>query len=115
MQTIDELAPEKIQVPSGSLISIDYSEPKTPVLAVRLQELFGLQTTPSILKNNYPLLLHLLSPASRPMQVTHDLMSFWKTTYNDVKKDLSGKYKKHYWPDDPLQAQATNRAKPRKR
>ncbi len=112
MKKIDELAPEKIQVPSGSNISIDYSTPEAPILAVRLQELFGLQSTPAILKNSCPLLLHLLSPASRPMQVTHDLASFWKNTYNDVKKELRGKYKKHYWPDDPLQAQATSRAKP---
>ncbi len=115
MQLIDELAPEKIQVPSGSQITIDYSDSTSPVLAVRLQELFGLQKTPAVLRNSYPLLLHLLSPASRPMQVTHDLASFWKNTYGDVKKELRGKYKKHYWPDDPLQAQATNRVKPRKR
>ncbi|MFK5894554.1 MAG: ATP-dependent helicase HrpB, partial [Pseudomonadota bacterium] len=114
LQKLNELAPEKIKVPSGSLISIDYSDPQVPLLAVRLQELFGLQTTPAVLKNCFPLLLHLLSPASRPMQITHDLSSFWKNTYNDVKKELRGKYKKHYWPDDPLLAQATNRVKPRK-
>ncbi|WP_198263734.1 ATP-dependent helicase HrpB [sulfur-oxidizing endosymbiont of Gigantopelta aegis] len=114
MQLLNELAPEKISVPSGSQINIDYSDPDAPVLAVRLQELFGLQSTPAILKNSFPLLLHLLSPARRPMQVTHDLASFWKNTYNEVKKELRGKYKKHYWPDDPLQAQATNRVKPRK-
>jgi len=113
-QIINELAPEKISVPSGSVIAIDYSAADSPVLAVRLQELFGLQQTPAILKGNCPLLLHLLSPASRPMQVTHDLASFWKNTYNEVKKELRGKYKKHYWPDDPLQAQATSRAKRRK-
>jgi ATP-dependent RNA helicase HrpB len=115
LQKLNELAPEKIKVPSGSLISIDYSDPQVPILAVRLQELFGLQTTPAVLRNCFPLLLHLLSPASRPMQVTNDLSSFWKNTYNDVKKELRGKYKKHYWPDDPLLAQATNRVKSRKR
>lgn len=114
LQLLNELAPEAIRVPSGSQIRIDYSESDSPVLAVRLQELFGLQATPAILRNNYPLLLHLLSPASRPMQVTNDLASFWENTYDDVKKELRGKYKKHYWPDDPLQAQATSRAKPRK-
>ena len=113
-QMINELAPEKIAVPSGSIIPIDYSEADSPILAVRLQELFGLRQTPAILKDRYPLLLHLLSPASRPMQVTHDLASFWENTYNEVKKELRGKYKKHYWPDDPLQAQATSRAKRRK-
>ncbi len=115
LQLLNELAPETIKVPSGSQIRIDYSEPGSPVLAVRLQELFGLQTTPAVLRNSYPLLLHLLSPASRPMQVTHDLASFWKNTYAEVKKELRGKYKKHYWPDDPLQAQATSRVKPGKR
>ncbi|MCU7940551.1 MAG: hypothetical protein KZQ64_03255 [gamma proteobacterium symbiont of Bathyaustriella thionipta] len=113
-QKLNQLAPEKITVPSGSVIPIDYSEPDSPVLAVRLQELFGLQQTPAILQGRYPLLLHLLSPASRPMQVTDDLASFWENTYNDVKKELRGKYKKHFWPDNPLQAQATNRVKPRK-
>ncbi len=114
MQQLDQLAPEKIKVPSGSKIRLDYSDPDSPILAVRLQEVFGLQQTPAILKGCYPLLLHLLSPASRPMQVTRDLASFWKNTYNEVKKELRGKYKKHYWPDDPLEAQATSRAKPRK-
>ena len=113
-QQLNELAPEKITVPSGSVIPVDYNDPDSPVLAVRLQELFGLLQTPAILKGSYPLLLHLLSPASRPMQLTHDLASFWENTYNDVKKELRGKYKKHYWPDDPLRAQATNRVKPRK-
>ena len=115
LQLLDKLAPEKIQVPSGSNIRIDYSDPQSPILPVRLQELFGLQQTPAILKGCFPLLLHLLSPASRPIQVTRDLASFWKNTYNEVKKELRGKYKKHYWPDDPLQAQATSRAKPRKK
>jgi len=114
MKQLNELAPEKIKVPSGSEIRIDYSDPEAPILAVRLQEMFGLEQTPSILKGCFPLLLHLLSPASRPMQVTQDLASFWENTYTEVKKELRGKYKKHYWPDDPRQAQATHRAKPRK-
>ena len=114
LQQLEQLAPEKLTVPSGSNIRIDYSDPQNPVLAVRLQELFGLQQTPAILNGCFALLLHLLSPASRPMQVTQDLASFWKNTYNEVKKELRGKYKKHYWPDNPLQAQATSRAKPRK-
>ena len=114
LQTIDELAPEKIRVPSGSSVRIDYEQADTPFLAVRLQELFGLKQTPTIINGCYPLLLHLLSPAFRPMQVTQDLASFWENTYTEVKKELRGKYKKHYWPDDPLQAQATSRAKPRK-
>ena len=114
LQTINELAPEKICVPSGSSVRIDYEQAHAPFLAVRLQELFGLKQTPSIINGCYPLLLHLLSPAFRPMQVTQDLASFWENTYTEVKKELRGKYKKHYWPDDPLLAQATNRTKPRK-
>jgi len=114
MKQLNELAPEKIKVPSGSEIRIDYSDPEAPILAVRLQELFGLKQTPAIIRDSFPLLLHLLSPAFRPMQITLDLTSFWENTYNDVKKELRGKYKKHYWPDDPLQAQATHRIKPRK-
>ena len=110
---LDELAPRSLQVPSGSRISIDYSE-QPPVLAVRLQELFGLAETPRIAGGRLGLKLHLLSPARRPVQVTQDLASFWATTYAEVKKDLKGRYPKHYWPDDPLIAEPTARAKPRK-
>jgi ATP-dependent helicase HrpB len=81
------------------------------VLAVRLQEVFGWTETPRIA--GVPLTLHLLSPAHRPVQVTRDLASFWRTTYFDVKKDLKGRYPKHYWPDDPLAATPTRRARPR--
>jgi len=112
-QRLAQLAPAQLQVPSGSRIAIDYGN-RPPILAVRLQELFGLSQTPSIANGRIPLLLHLLSPARRPMQVTQDLESFWRNTYPEVKKDLKGQYPKHYWPDDPLQAQATSRAKPRK-
>lgn len=100
-------------VPSGSKIPIDYSDPERPVLAVRLQELFGLAETPRIAGGRAALTLQLLSPAHRPVQVTQDLASFWKDTYFEVKKDLKGRYPKHYWPDNPLEAIATNRAKPR--
>lgn len=110
-QAIDELVPLSIKVPSGSMVKIDYSDAKQPVLAVRLQEMFGQLNTPSILNGRVALLLHLLSPARRPMQVTNDLASFWESTYFEVKKELRGKYKRHYWPDDPLQAEATSRAK----
>ena len=113
-QALKEQAPTHIQVPSGSRIAIDYSG-TTPILAVRLQELFGLSDTPTVAGGKVPLLLHLLSPARRPMQVTQDLKSFWENTYQQVKKDLKGQYPKHYWPEDPLQAEATSRAKPRKR
>nr|WP_255570604.1 ATP-dependent helicase HrpB [Cohnella sp. CFH 77786] len=110
---LDELAPTHWSVPSGSRIPIDYSDPDSPVLAVRLQELFGLPETPRIAGGRVPLVLHLLSPAGRPVQVTRDLASFWRDAYFEVRKDLRGRYPKHYWPDNPLEAQATRRAKPR--
>lgn len=110
-QLLNKLAPEKITVPSGSAISIDYSNPQQPVLAVRLQEVFGLYDTPAVLNGHCKLMMHLLSPARRPMQVTQDLNSFWRSTYHEVKKELRGKYKRHYWPDDPFNAQATSKTK----
>ncbi len=111
-QRLDELAPKKLQVPSGSQIAIDYSD-RPPVLAVRLQELFGLAETPRIVGGRQSVLLHLLSPARRPVQVTQDLASFWANTYADVKRDLKGRYPKHWWPEDPMEAEPTARAKPR--
>lgn len=110
---LDELAPTHIVVPSGSRIPVDYSDPASPVLAVRLQELFGLAETPRIMRGRIALTLHLLSPAQRPVQVTQDLASFWQTAYFEVKKDLKGRYPKHYWPDDPRSAVPTNRTRPR--
>ncbi|WCK54463.1 ATP-dependent helicase HrpB [Aneurinibacillus sp. Ricciae_BoGa-3] len=110
---LDEHAPSHITVPSGSRIPVDYSDPSSPVLAVRLQEMFGLKETPRIGRAKIPLMLHLLSPAQRPVQVTRDLASFWKNAYFEVKKDLKGRYPKHYWPDDPVGAVPTNRTKPR--
>ncbi|MDQ6991150.1 MAG: ATP-dependent helicase HrpB [Mariprofundaceae bacterium] len=110
-QLIKQLAPERISVPSGSSVNIDYSDPAQPILAVRLQELFGLYDTPTLLNGQCKLTMHLLSPARKPMQVTQDLNSFWKTTYHDVKKELRGTYKRHYWPDDPFTAQATSKTK----
>lgn len=111
-QWLDEQAPRTLQVPSGSNIRLDYSE-FPPVLAVRLQELFGLADTPRIAGGRVAVKLHLLSPAQRPVQVTQDLANFWRSTYAQVKKDLKGRYPKHYWPDDPLIAEPTARAKPR--
>lgn len=110
---LDEYAPTHVVVPSGSRLPIDYTDPAAPVLAVRLQEMFGLQETPRIAGGTVPLTLHLLSPARRPVQVTRDLANFWKTTYFEVKKDLKGRYPKHYWPDDPLEAIPTHRVRPR--
>jgi ATP-dependent helicase HrpB len=112
-QELEVQAPQTIQVPSGSNIRIDYSQ-HPPILAVRLQELFGLSETPRIAQGKQPLTLHLLSPARRPVQATQDLANFWRRTYVEVKKDLKGRYPKHYWPEDPLVAEATAKAKPRK-
>jgi len=107
---LEEQAPTHFTVPSGSRIPIDYSN-EQPILAVRLQEMFGATQTPTIANGRQPLLIHLLSPASRPVQVTQDLAGFWQGSYHEVKKDLKGRYPKHHWPDDPLNATPTARAK----
>jgi ATP-dependent helicase HrpB len=114
-QALDVEAPTHIEVPSGSRLPIDYADPGSPVLAVRLQEMFGLADTPTIGRGRVPLTLHLLSPAHRPVQVTRDLGGFWRSSYHDVRKDLRGRYPKHVWPEDPLREAPTRRAKPRKR
>jgi ATP-dependent helicase HrpB len=106
-------APTHFTVPSGSSIAIDYTDGEIPSVSVRLQELFGLNQTPAVAGGKLPLLLKLLSPAGRPVQITRDLVSFWERGYHEVKKDLKGRYPKHYWPDDPHTAQATRRARPR--
>lgn len=110
---LDQLAPSHLPVPSGSCIRLDYAQGDIPVLAVKLQELFGLTTTPRIAGGRVAVMLHLLSPAQRPVQVTQDLASFWNNTYQEVKKDLKGRYPKHPWPDDPLNALPTRRVKPK--
>ena len=110
---VNELAPTHFTVPSGSRLPIDYSEP-IPVLAVRIQEMFGLSSTPAIANGRIPMMVHLLSPAGRPAQITRDLAGFWQNSYPEVKKELKGRYPKHVWPDDPLNAVPTARAKPRK-
>lgn len=118
-QRIDALAPTRIVVPSGMERGIEYAydtatdAPKPPVLAVKLQELFGLADTPRVADGRVPLTLHLLSPGGRPLQITQDLRSFWERTYPEVKKEMKGRYPKHPWPDDPWSAKATHRAKPR--
>ena len=111
---LDELAPTHLTVPSGSRVPIDYSDPHAPVLAVRLQEMFGCADTPRIAGGRVPLTLHLLSPAHRPLQVTRDLAGFWRTSYFDVRREMRGRYPKHDWPEDPLHAAPTARAKRRK-
>lgn len=109
---LERLAPERIAVPSGSVITIDYCE-YPPVLAVKLQEMFGCEETPTVADGKVALQLHLLSPAQRPLQVTQDLASFWRGGYQDVKREMKGRYPKHPWPDDPLQAPATGYTKRR--
>jgi ATP-dependent helicase HrpB len=117
MKLLDDELPEKLAVPSGSHITVDYLPAITdgglPVLAVRLQELFGLAETPTLARGRLPVLLHLLSPGYKPVQVTRDLKSFWSSTYADVKKELKARYPKHHWPDDPWTATPTARAKRR--
>ncbi len=110
---LDELAPERIAVPSGSRIRIDYGDPEQPVLAVKLQEMFGLHESPSVA--GVPLLVHLLSPAGRPAAVTADLASFWRDGYKGVRAELRGRYPKHPWPEDPAGAEPTRHTNARLR
>ena len=118
-ERVEQLAPSRLAVPSGLQRPVEYAydaaadAPQPPVLAVKLQELFGLAETPRIADGRVPLTLHLLSPAGRPLQVTQDLRGFWERTYPDVRKEMKGRYPKHPWPDDPWSATATHRAKPR--
>ena len=110
---VEREAPTHYVVPSGSRIPIDYLDGEIPTLSVRLQEMFGLSETPSLAGGRLSLLLKLLSPAGRPVQITRDLVSFWNRGYHEVKKDLKGRYPKHYWPEDPYTAEPTRRRRPR--
>ncbi|MDG4818555.1 ATP-dependent helicase HrpB [Micromonospora sp. WMMD956] len=112
---LDELAPERIAVPSGSRVRVDYADPAAPVLAVKLQETFGWADAPRVAAGRVPVLLHLLSPAGRPVAVTADLASFWRTGYPQVRAELRGRYPRHPWPEDPTTAEPTRRAAPRRR
>lgn len=111
--TLDDWLPERLQVPSGSRLTIDYQK-SPPVLAVKLQEMFGCVTTPAVAQGRVKLLVHLLSPAGRPVQVTQDLAGFWLSSYEQVRKEMKGRYPKHQWPEDPLAAAPTRRT-PRNR
>ncbi len=104
LQSVEREAPERLAVPSGSRVTIQYKAGKRPVLAVKIQELFGLAETPRIAGGRVPILLHLLAPNMRPQQVTDDLKSFWNNTYQQVRKDLRARYPKHAWPEDPWNA-----------
>ena len=108
---LEQLAPTHFEAPTGSRLSIDYSDPQAPSVSVRLQEMFGARETPTVLGGRVALTLHLLSPAQRPVQVTRDLAGFWRSSYFDVRKDLRARYPKHAWPDDPVTATPTKRAR----
>jgi ATP-dependent helicase HrpB len=108
---LENEAPESLVVPSGTRRRLAYREDGTVVLEVRIQEVFGLAESPRVAGR--PVVLHLLSPAQRPLQVTSDLASFWKNTYPEVRKEMRGRYPRHYWPENPLEAEPTSRAKPR--
>jgi len=112
-QQLDTDAPTHLEVPSGSRLRLEYPPGESPVLAVKLQEMFGLADTPRVARGRVPVTLHLLSPARRPIQVTQDLKGFWERTYAEVKKELKGRYPRHPWPDDPWNAVPTARAKRR--
>ncbi len=114
-QKLDKLVPTHLQVPSGSKKRLLYQPGEPPVLAVRLQEMFGATDTPAVFGGKISVLVHLLSPASRPIQVTQDLAGFWQRTYGEVKKELKGRYPKHFWPDDPVNAKATRGVKRKKK
>ncbi len=113
-QTLEKSVPERVIVPSGSRLRLDYSDPEKPALDVKIQEMFGMNETPLIGKST-PLLIRLLNPAGRPIQVTEDLKSFWENTYPQVRKELRGRYVKHYWPENPYEAEPTRRVKPGKK
>ena len=110
---LDREAPTHFEAPTGTQLAIDYEAEQGPTIAVRLQELFGLNTHPSIARGAVPLVLELLSPAQRPVQVTRDLPGFWRGSYAAVRSDLRGRYPRHPWPEDPASALPTRRVKPR--
>ncbi|HEV2333188.1 MAG TPA: ATP-dependent helicase HrpB [Gammaproteobacteria bacterium] len=113
-RALHEQAPAQLKVPSGSEVKVDYTQGETPVLRVRLQEMFGQADTPRLARGKVPVMLHLLSPAQRPVQVTQDLKGFWQRTWPEVKKELKGRYPKHPWPEDPTTAPATRGARRRR-
>jgi ATP-dependent helicase HrpB len=110
---LDGIAPSHVVVPTGSRVPVDYSDPAAPMIAVRLQELFGMEETPRLMRGRVPVVIQLLSPAGRPVQVTRDLAGFWRTSYFDVRKEMRGRYPRHHWPENPLEAEPTRRARRR--
>ncbi|MEL7058744.1 MAG: ATP-dependent helicase HrpB [Acidobacteriota bacterium] len=114
LRDLDRCAPDRLEVPSGSRLRLDYAPAEAPVLAVKIQEMFGLDSTPTVADGRVPVLLHLLAPNGRPQQVTRDLPSFWRNAYPQVRAELAGRYPKHPWPTDPLSAEPTRRTKRRR-
>jgi ATP-dependent helicase HrpB len=112
---LDELAPAQIALPTGTRVAVDYLDDNAPCASMRMQEVFGLAATPRIGGGTVPITFKLLSPARRPLQVTRDLASFWRNAYVEVRKDMRGRYPRHYWPENPLEAEPTRRVKPRPR
>jgi ATP-dependent helicase HrpB len=106
-RALEEWAPAQLRMPSGSQVRVDYLDPGSPAVSVRLQEVFGLADTPRLGRGRIPVTFRLLSPAGRPVQVTRDLASFWRGAYAEVRKDLRGRYPRHYWPENPLEAEPT--------
>jgi ATP-dependent helicase HrpB len=112
-RTLDRLAPETFEAPSGRRVCIDYADEGGPTAQVRLQEMFGLKETPRIAGGRVPLRLALLSPAQRPVALTQDIAAFWRGGYRDVRRDLRGRYPKHAWPEDPASAEPVRPNRPR--
>ena len=110
---LDELLPSHFTAPTGSRLRIRYQPGQAPVLPVRMQEMFGQRQTPTVARGKVALLVELLSPAQRPLQLTQDLAAFWQGSYAEVKKEMKGRYPKHYWPDDPCEAMPTRYTKHR--
>jgi ATP-dependent helicase HrpB len=112
--TLDSWAPTHVVVPTGSRMAVDYEDENAPCIEVRMQEVFGLADTPRIAGGKVPITLKLLSPARRPMQITRDLAGFWGGSYADVRKDMRGRYPRHYWPENPLEAEPVRGLRPRR-
>jgi ATP-dependent helicase HrpB len=111
---LDAWAPGELTLPGGARVRVDYLDENAPLVSVRLQEVFGMASTPLLGRQRVPVTLRLLSPAQRPVQVTRDLQSFWRGSYAEVRKDMRGRYPKHHWPENPLEAQPSRGPRPRR-
>jgi ATP-dependent helicase HrpB len=111
---LDDFAPIQLTVPTGTRVTVDYEDDNAPCIEVRMQEVFGLADTPRIAGGRVPVTLKLLSPARRPMQITRDLAGFWRGSYAEVRKDMRGRYPRHYWPENPLEAEPVRGLRPKR-